>query len=226
MLYLLISVVVLILVLEAGIPLIKNMGDKSYFEKTKKDFTSLDDTIKQVAEEGEGSQRVIPLEVRKGSLSVKDNKLFWEFNTEADILSHKSQVEEGTIITMADIDVACMEKDSYYIIENSHLWLNLTKAGTSSNHTWLNSSEIINTLKWKHTNSTAEGIFTFMINNDPTTTVGKGYTLIENCGYKKDFVKFNAYFYNVSASFGNISYLLTLELDASSDYVMPKIVLT
>jgi len=230
LLYLLISIVVLTLILVAGIPLIKNMGDKAYFDKTKNEFSSIDKVIKDVAVEGEGSQRVIPLEIKKGKLIVGDNKLLWWFKTNADILSHKTKVEEGNVITLSGIDVDCYETKNSYIIENSHILVNFTKKlkvnGTLQP---LNSSELINLIKWKHSNKTVPGFFTFVVNNDPNTTIGYGRTEVNNCGTKKEYVEFEAYFYYVNASIdgysGNFSYKIIIKLDANSDYITPKLVL-
>lgn len=219
LLYLLISIIVVVLVLEAGLPLIQKMGDEAYYSKAKEDFSSIDKTIKEVSKEGKGSQRVVPLEIRKGELNVRDNQIYWEYETKAEILSHKTQTSQGNLVMSADADVNCENHGGYYIVKNTYLWLNLSKRGTETNYVSMNSSELINELRWM--NKSTEGVFSFMLNNDSSTAYGNGYSYIEKCEHKMDKVFYKAKFYNVTAA--NMSYQLTFEMDSKSDYIQPSI---
>ena len=61
--YVMIAIVVMVIVLEAGLPLIKGITEKSAFNKIRDTLVLLDKQIQQVASEGQGSQRVIPIEI-------------------------------------------------------------------------------------------------------------------------------------------------------------------
>mgnify|MGYP006277896489 FL=1 len=219
-LYLLISLVVVFLVLQSGLPLLKNMNDRSYFEKTKSNFVEIDKVIQQVVSEGEGSQRTIPLEIRKGKIDLEDNFLHWGFETEAEILGHKATVTEGNLVTTADNDVSCKEYENYFIVENTYLLVILKRKGDENNQVQLNSSRLINSIKWKKTNSTVESGFVFLINNDPESGLGQGYTKMVEC--KSGGAHYKAYFNNVSSSIGEgLNYELSLKMDARADYIKP-----
>ena len=60
-LYILITVVAVIIILEAGNPIVNGLRDRTAFSKTKDAMQVLDQYIMDVAEGGPGSQRVVPL---------------------------------------------------------------------------------------------------------------------------------------------------------------------
>jgi len=69
-LYILVITVVMVLVLNAGVPIIQDLQDKTVFTRSKNTFLSLNQHISEVSEEGVGSQRVVPIEIEKGFLGL------------------------------------------------------------------------------------------------------------------------------------------------------------
>ncbi len=76
----------MVIVLNAGVPILKNLQDKTVFTRQKNAFLSLNQQIKDISEEGVGSQRVIPIEIEKGNLELKEGSLKWDLLTNAKIL--------------------------------------------------------------------------------------------------------------------------------------------
>ena len=108
-LYILITTIVLVIVIELGTPMLENMKDKSIFTRTKDNFVAIDKNIKDISEEGFGSQRTIPLEIQKGKIDVTDNLIKWEMETNADIIEPGSSIASGNLVISSNSDVSAKE---------------------------------------------------------------------------------------------------------------------
>jgi len=105
-LYFGIGIVILTIMLTAGMPVINKMRDKNVAIQTKEVFHELDSTIREVAKEGPGSQRVTNLEIKKGKLNINDvNELIiWGFETSALLSEPGVKAKEGSIELFTDAD--------------------------------------------------------------------------------------------------------------------------
>ena len=56
--YVMVAVVVMVVVLEAGLPLIKSLSERNAFNKIRDTLLVIDKQIQQIASEGQGSQRI------------------------------------------------------------------------------------------------------------------------------------------------------------------------
>src|SRR3989338_10457272 len=92
-LYVLIAVVMMVIVLEAGLPLIKSLNEKSAFTRIRDTLVGLDKQIQQVASEGQGSQRIIPLEITDGEFRIEQQKIRWKLETDSKIVESKTRIE-------------------------------------------------------------------------------------------------------------------------------------
>src|SRR3989338_8258952 len=114
--YVMVAVIVMVIVLEAGLPLIKGITEKNAFNKIRNTLVVLDKQIQQVASEGQGSQRVIPVEITDGELTVSDQKLRWKLETGAKLVEPRSRFELGNLVIASDVDVTAAAVDSYFIV--------------------------------------------------------------------------------------------------------------
>ncbi len=119
-LYILVITVVMVLVLNAGVPLIQDLQDKTVFTRSKNTFLNLNQHITEVSEEGIGSQRVVPIEIEKGFLELKDGSLKWDMKTNAKILESGQQIELGNLYISSNADVSSTSYDSNYTISNTY----------------------------------------------------------------------------------------------------------
>src|SRR3989338_7604199 len=103
--YVMIAVVVLVIVLEGGLPLIKGLNEKNAFTKVQNILVSLDKQIQQIASEGQGSQRVVPLEITDGELKIEDQKLRWKLETASKLIEPNTRVEQGNLVIATGVDV-------------------------------------------------------------------------------------------------------------------------
>lgn len=217
-LYLLISAVVVIIVLEGGVPLIKKMQDRAVFSKKRADFVDLSTSFEQVAKEEQGSQRVIPLEVEKGLVKIEDDKVKWLMDTEAEIIEPRSKIRVGNINILSNADVRAYYDSisDTYIMENSYILINISRIGNNTNHSNYNTQDIIKNMYLKQTNSYVPGLFRFYVSNEPDTAIGEGYTELIDYGSNLDKASVIA-FMNSSE---NITYTLKLTLHADTDYLI------
>lgn len=85
-LYIAIGVVAISIVLSAGVPLINKLKDKNTIIQTKDLLLNLDNTIREIRDEGPGSRRVIqPLVIKDGDLffNISSNMIQWSLKTSA-----------------------------------------------------------------------------------------------------------------------------------------------
>jgi hypothetical protein len=120
-LYILVITVVMVLVLNAGVPILRDLQDKTVFTRSKNTFLSLNQQISEVSEEGVGSQRVIPIEIEKGYLELRDGSLKWDMRTNAKILESGQQIELGNLYISSNADVSSRSYSSNYTLENTYL---------------------------------------------------------------------------------------------------------
>lgn len=215
MLYILIAAIAVVLILDAGVPLLQEMRDKSTFAKTRDTMLSLDQHIKDVASEGEGSQRVIPLEVRDGYFRVENNMIEWELESEARLLEPRSKLDYGNLIISSNIDVDSYDYGGYYLLENAYIRVNISAMTNSTNTT----SNLITSVFLKSSNKTIPGNFTFMIGEDESTASGVLSTSLTPQGNNT-----NTDFASVIVSVDStIDYELVLTLESQADFITSRI---
>ncbi|MBD3310075.1 hypothetical protein GF351_02555 [Candidatus Woesearchaeota archaeon] len=173
-LYVLIAAVVMVIVLEAGIPLLEGMRDRAVFEKTKDSMITLDQHVRDVADEGLGSQRSVPVEIQQGEFIIEDDRLKWEMDSKSKILEPRTHVSFGNVIVASNVDVRTTDYGSFYTLENSRLKANISSFGSPENHTSISLSSLIRGIKLKETGTTLTGTFSFEIGNSCTS--GTGWT--------------------------------------------------
>jgi len=224
-LYLLVTVVVMFIVLDAGIPLLNNMKDKSVFTRTKDNFVNLDQHIKKISFTEEGSQEVIPFEVTEGNLLFDENNVVWSMQTEAQVLEPNTKLESGNLYLVSDLDVSAKEYANHYVMQNSYISVRLNKTGTRDIWTDISADQLIESITYKLTGKTTTAGFKIRVwANDPSnpfpynSTVGSnvtGYTEMLDTGMNLASATYTAYFNTTS-----LDYLVRITLNSLADYVV------
>ncbi len=217
-LYILIVVAVLVIILEAGIPIINGLRERTAFARSKETMISIDQQIRDVAGEGIGSQRVVPLEVQEGKVTVEDNKLRWKLETDTKLMEPRTKIAQGSLIVTADVDVSSSEKNDYYILQNSKILANLSKFGSETNITNINTSRLINYIEFKDNSARTNGTFTFSVNNSAATSTGKGYTKLLDSGSGLVSARVMAH-----VNTTNFDYDIELKLDSKADFIKAEL---
>lgn len=122
-LYILIAAIAMVIILQVGIPLLNKMKDRTTFERSKNVLSALDQQITEVASEGQGSQRVIAIEIREGNIIVddSDNKLKWQLETKTEVIEPRTSLEIGNLKIYSNIEVDTSESKDEYNVSNSRI---------------------------------------------------------------------------------------------------------
>lgn len=180
-LYTLIISVVITMVLQAGLPVLNELQDKSIFMRSKDSFLALNQHIQDVSEEGKGSQRVVPIEIEKGNLAVESGVIQWDMSTNANILESGSEIELGNLFMSSNADVYSFSTNDTYTLGNNMLEANFTRCEDVTT-CMINSSEIIKSLAFVYgnDNEVATGTFGFEFGSGPWSY--RGYSRLEDRG--------------------------------------------
>lgn len=212
--YVLIGVIVLTVVIEAGIPMIEGLQERSNVNRARNSFSALDQQIQDIAKEGQGSQRIVPLDVSDGTVKVEDNKLRWKIETSSKVLEPRTRVEFGNLVIASDVDVSAADHSSSHIVQNSRILVNFTKVGNSGNWASINTSSLISYIEFKDTGARTTGTFTFFINQNASSATGSGYTELQQAGTGLATATLKAH---VNSSIYEYDLLLTL--DSKTDFL-------
>lgn len=120
-LYVLIIVIAIAIILTVVQPLFQKMQDKTKFSQSKETMLALDNQIIQVAGEGAGSQRVVPIEIGAGNVELDNESITHKLETKSKVVEPRSQVEFGNLIISSGKDVKGYETNNSYVLENSKI---------------------------------------------------------------------------------------------------------
>ncbi|HII72231.1 TPA: hypothetical protein HA265_05750 [Candidatus Woesearchaeota archaeon] len=221
-LYILIITVVMVIVLNAGVPILKNLQDKTVFTRQKNAFLSLNQQIKDISEEGVGSQRVIPIEIEKGNLELKEGSLKWDMLTDAKILESGHQIDLGNLYITSNADVSATEYANNYTLENTFLRAEFLKCEDRYTCT-LNQSAMLIGLTFKDPTDGSEyratGSFTFDFGAG-TTWSYSGFSRLEDYGTSLGAAKVVYYVNNTNSS---LYAVVEFRMDSYRDFVNVRI---
>ena len=217
-LYVLLISVVIVIVLEGGTPIMNNLRDKSVFVQTRDNFVNLDKHIQDVGSAGPGSQRIVPLEIKKGALSVENNQIKWEMDTKSAVMQPRTSIDLGNLRLGSDSDVDAYETNSTFVLENFHIKAVFSKIGNESNYGTVNSTSILTSMVYKVNEGTTAGDFDFLIDNSLIDSDGYSKLLDEGFSLGSATVVF---YLNMS---GGAVHNLYFTLDSRSDYLKVRLV--
>lgn len=216
--YVLVGIIVLTVVIEAGIPFIKSLQERSNVNRARNTLSGIDQQIQDTAKEGQGSQRVIPLDVSEGTVKVEDNKLRWKIETSSKVLEPRTRIELGNLVIASDVDVSAADQSGFHIVQNSRILANFTMFGSKTNFSGINTSSLLNYIEFKDTGSKTTGTFTFFINQNASSISGTGYTELLQTGTGLASATLKAH---VNSTI--YEYDLLLSLDSKADFLRAQI---
>ena len=90
--------IVLIIILNAGVPLIKKMTQRNIVSQTKDIMFTLDKNIRTVINEGPNSRRVLsPFTIGEGNLYINSTDIWWEMETNDKMMEPNIIINEGVL---------------------------------------------------------------------------------------------------------------------------------
>ena len=231
-LYVLVIIAAIVIVLEALTPVIEGLKDKAVYNRMRDSFLTINDYIRDVSSEGKGSQRVIPIEIQKGSLKVENNQLEWQLGTEASILEPRTQVELGNLIVVANGDVDSYETNgSTFVLKNSRVLFEFYKysaLGSFANQTNSSGAIVAYTgagiikraafVKGSNEYNVSPS-YSFFVPPDTSATLLRGYTVLPRTG--SGLGKANVIAHLNST---NYEYDVVFTLESQADYLEAEMV--
>ncbi len=222
--YVLIITTSMVLIIKMGTPIIEKMKAKASVERSQETMMLLDKNIQDVANEGEGSQRVVPIEIKDGTIKVLENQVYWEFETEHEIINPKSSKNIGPITISANSNVETEETNDTYIlrtwIDNKEFNISIKKYCCENNWSIIDSTDnLINSISFD--TSTISTGFGFAINDDIDSKTGTGYTTLVPSGNNTNLGRASVVTHiNSSSANPHYEYDLWLTLESYSDFVI------
>jgi hypothetical protein len=176
-----IALAAITIIVTVGNPLVKNIQDAIAIDSAQDMLATLDRTVREVAAEGRGSTRVVPIEFSRGKLTVDEdsNQIFYELDTEADVISPGTRREIGNIFIASNTDVNVTSNSTHIIMENTHIRALFNKTGSETNFTGINLSRIITGVRFnlgEREEADFNGSVEILIDNNATKSAGTGYT--------------------------------------------------
>ncbi len=178
-----VSVAVLVVVQIAG-PAITKMQDVAAVDQARDALANFDKIIEEVASEGKGSARVVPIQIKKGDLTVSSphDKVEYALNTKAEIISPRTRRVMGNLIFGSNINVEVTDNGTDIVLENEHLIVTFNKTGNSTNYAPLNISTTIKSIYLKDAATTFDGVIRIRVDGLASNEIGDGYVYAEKTG--------------------------------------------
>lgn len=209
-----IVVTVMVLVLEAGLPMLAKLKSRTELVRTEDTMQTLNQHITDVAAEGQGSQRVIPIQIGAGELSVASEQMKWKLESDAKLVEPMSYIEKGDLKITTNADVTSAQKGNSFIMENTRILANFSQIGNTTDLAAMNTSKIINYLQFKAKNDKVNGTFEFRVGNNENSSIGTGYTQLVDTGTNIGTAKMLAFINSTP-----YDYKIEFTLESNADFL-------
>ncbi len=131
-LYTLISVVIVAIVLQIGLPYIQRVQEYNDIKNAEIEMKKLDSIINIVASEGAGSTRKVNVSFSEPvDINASSDLILWKKETIAEIASARREKREGTFFKGANLGVDAYETTindtNVLVMENEHIYIAIRK---------------------------------------------------------------------------------------------------
>ncbi len=176
--------IAVIIVTQTGMPAIEKMQDAAAIDQAKDTLTTLDKVIREVAAEGKSSTRVVPIQLKKGTLTVdnESDKIYYMIETEAEVISPRTKVNIGNLYFASNANVIVKDNGTHFIMENEHEKIAFHKLGNTTSFVSINASTVMDYMYLKDTGTYLPASLSVIVDNDPLQEAGNGYTRAETIG--------------------------------------------
>lgn len=227
--FLAITITAVVIVYQAGMPVIERMQAAAAIEQMKTTFVELDELIRQIAGEGAGSKRTIQLKVDPGKIIVNETQdtIYWELETDAMVIAPRTKQTFGNVVVGSNMNTRIYEANytrtspeiECYVMENEHLKVYVRKVGTSTSASgWanFNTSTLVIAIYNKDMSSWLEnvGFLEITVDDSADSKAGNGYTMPVETGYNLPYGEITAY---MNSSY--LAYYIDLALGSGADFL-------
>ncbi len=216
----LISIIAIALVLGMGIPIVNSAREATELKDAESDLHFIDTYVKTVAREGKDSVRIFKFTSPKQFESIPgEDAIQYSMETQTNFIDYLTRSFSGSFAYISGSNVDCIEKDgdgdgiTDLVAENDKIIAVFKKVSGT-----VDTGEVISQITRKFDNTTVYvGNSSIVIDGDPSTSVGSGYTEISHHGYRLPLCQVH-----VSVD-GNINYDVFYKLYAGADFFVTEI---
>lgn len=218
--FLLLSISVIAILWYSALPLVKKLEAATLTQQAKGILAKLDSVIQEVAQEGKGSRRILWIDLKGGKLELNSSRdsIYWLFQTPAQLISPRTALDFGNLRFGNNLECRAYQaeygKKPVWVLENEHLKVFILRTGNESHQESINTSELLLAVYQKDLDEWLNGSFEVMVNDDPETALGKGWTEISQTGEDLPYVKVRAHIHN------DISYWVDFILESGADFLI------
>ncbi|MEM0360548.1 MAG: hypothetical protein QXK06_04405 [Candidatus Diapherotrites archaeon] len=136
--YTLVSIVIVSIVLQVGIPYLNRMQDYGEIKNLESMLKEMDKTISIVAAEGKDSQRRISINLAKESMDINGDSEMIIVNkqTSAQVMNPRSRKSQGNYFQGVNVEVdayvGTIEDTNVLVLENEHIYLAIKKLDSNT----------------------------------------------------------------------------------------------
>jgi hypothetical protein len=218
----LISLVAIALVLEVGMPIVNLARETSEIHDADSDLHFIDTYVRAVAREGKDSVRIFRFTSPKQFESIPgEDAIQYSMETQTNFFDYLSRSFSGSFAYIAGSNVDCTEKDmdndgvADLVMENDKIIAVFRKINGN-----IDTSDIIMKVTRKFDGSTAYvGNSSVVIDNNPFTSFGTGYTEISSNGLQKPVCRVHAVVRST------VDYDVYYTLYAGADFFVAEVIL-
>lgn len=211
-------------VLEVTGPAIDNIQDDSAIDRSVSFLNFVDQRVREVASEGEGSTRTVQLDLDRGEFNVNSSEDTFGYliQTDSASISPQSQTTIGAVQLASNARTKVTEKtmngEECYMMENDKVEVCIKKVGSESNLQSINSSELITYYSVKGSGEMNLD-FNVELNGDPQSSHGQGYTYTEQLGSNQPY----GTVWSVINAENNMNYRISFRLYSGADFVSIRV---
>jgi hypothetical protein len=180
--YVAVSLAAITMVVQVGNPIVRDVQDSISLDQAKEMMSRLDNTIREVAAEGKGSVRIVPIEFSRGKLVVDDvsNQIYYQLETQSEVISPGVRREIGNIYVASSTDVSVTKDATHWILENSHIRAKIKRIGSETSPAPVNLTNVIESVRYnlgEPEEADFNGQIELGVDSSAARSVGNGYTV-------------------------------------------------
>ncbi len=210
------------LIYTTGMPIIEKMQEAAAVEGMKNSFVELDKLVQRVASEGNGSRRIVDMEIEVGRIAVDatQDSVVWGLETENPIVSARSAQNLGNLVFGSNLGTSLSE-DSYkgndaYVLENEHLIVYVGRIGSVEGTVAYSTEDLVMGIYLKDSAEWAplERV-SISLDGEESSMAGSGYTIPRMLGPNQPYGELKAF---MNSSY--VDYVITITLETGADFIM------
>jgi len=171
----------------------------------------LDNYVQEVAKDGKGASRSFGFSTTAKDYTVLagEDSIRLKYDAPFEVLEYFSRQKNGNKMTIAGSDVTCNQSGSQLLMENTHLLVAFQKVGSSSSPATIDTANNIANITQKDLGKTfTPSNSSVILDNDPTTRTGTGYSEIMNSGKSLPMCVAHFYVNSTNVAHYDVYYIL------------------